>query len=160
MGTVKAPYFNTVFSMALPDGVTVKSFASSPKVATTPMVDGGVVTWTLGSVKPGGKVKVTLKLSATACTTPDTLALNGQFEFNDTLGPQMVRPCLKKPLYVWANSCEAIPKPAKLGKHGNSTGTKPGESWNQCDCNACKVSGFWWDCWRLFICLGLPCSHD
>ena len=141
-GSVKAPYFNATFTMVLPAGVTLQSTTSSPKLSTTPSVsDAGVLTWALGSVRPGGKLKVVLKLAAVTCTTPAPLALNGKFSYADAAGSKTADAYLKKDLYVWANSCAPIPKPDKATGPGKSTtGTKAGESWNQCNCNACKVS--------------------
>lgn len=144
MGSVKSPYFGATFTLPLPAGVTFLSAVSSPKTTNNVSVANNVVTWNLGNVKPGGKLKVALKLVAAQCTTPAPLTLFGQFAYTDAVGPKTASACLRKGLYVWADSCPAIPKATKPPKPSNSsTGTKKGESWNQCNCNTCKVG------WRL-----------
>lgn len=103
--------------MPLPSGVTLKAAASSPKVATTPVINNRVLNWDLNaSLKPGRKLKVSLKLVAAACSTPNALTLDGRFSYTDAVGPKTVDACLKKPLSVWAKGCAPIPRPTKPGK--------------------------------------------
>jgi hypothetical protein len=112
----KDPFTDVVFTMQIPQGTTLKSYASSPKVGTAPTVDGtGLLTWNMGTtVKADRKVKVTLKLVATSeCTTPNALALDGLFAYDTPGGAKVAKACLRKPLYVWANGCPAIPKASK-----------------------------------------------
>ena len=102
--------------MQLPQGTTLKSYSSSPKVRTRPTVDGtGLLTWNMGmTVNAGKRVKVNLKLAAaTQCTTPNALALDGLFAYNTPGGAKVTKACPRKPLYVWANGCPAIPKASK-----------------------------------------------
>lgn len=146
VGSSKAlsPFFDVVFSMPVPAGVSLASFTSSPKVATAPVVAGGVLTWTLGStVKPGGKAKVSLKLVAGNCTTPAALPLEGKFDYNVLVAgattAKSADACLKKPLYVWRKGCPDIPKPIHDGgKSKNGTVAKPGT--NLCTCDGCKCT--------------------
>lgn len=143
MAGIKAPYFNVTFSLPLPAGVNVSSSSSSPKVATTPTVIGGLLPWPLNlTLKPGGKFKVLLRMSANNCTTPSDLPLFGQFQYVDSVGPKKADACLRKKLYVWADSCPAIPKAGSSStKQNKQVGLGPKESWNQCNCNACKCNG-------------------
>ena len=99
---IASPLLNATFTMALPAGVNVMAYRSSPKLAIAPTFNNatGRVTWTLGTVLPGKSVKIALKLQATACSTPNALALNGQFSFSDATGAKMVGACLKKPVRV------------------------------------------------------------
>lgn len=141
-GGVKSPYFKANFSMQLPTGVTLKSSSSAPKSSIAPNVsDSGLLTWNLNAdVRPGGKLKVSLKLVAGDCTTPDPLDLTGVFQYNDEYGTQTTQACLKKPLYVWAKSCDPIPKAGPSPtKQQKQVGLGPKESWDSCYCNVCKV---------------------
>lgn len=142
-GGVKSPFFNANFSMALPAGVSLKSFSSSPKSTTAPNVsDSGLLTWNLNTnVKSGGKLNLKLKLVAGDCTTPDPLALDGAFTYTNEFGTQTTEACLKKPLYVWAKSCPAIPKPGPSpAKEQKENGLGPKESWETCNCTVCKCT--------------------
>ena len=114
--------------------MTAKSYASSPNVSTTPTVVGGSLVWNLGKVKAGGKFKVSLKLVASACTTPDPLDLTGEFAFTTLAGSNRVNACLNRPLYVWKNGCPAIPK-GVLGAKSDFTCTS-----TSCGCNGRKCS--------------------
>jgi hypothetical protein len=110
------PFTDVVYTMQLPVGTTLKWYSSSPKVGTAPTVDGsGLLTWDLGTttVKAGRKLKVNVKLAATQCTTPDALALDGFFAYKTGDTDMMTKACLRKPLYVWAKGCPAIPKASK-----------------------------------------------
>ena len=91
--------------MPIPAGVTVRSSSSSPKLATTPVIDtaAGKITWNLGHVQAGKKVKVSIKLVATNCTTPAALPLNGKFAYVDATGAKTVDACLKKPVGACAH---------------------------------------------------------
>ena len=114
--SAKSPIFNPVFTMKLPDGVTLKSFSSSPKLATTPTIVNGFLTWNVGSdIKASGKIKIRLNLVASSCSTPDALELIGRFDYADSTGYKTVDACLKKPLYVWTKGCAAIPKAGLSG---------------------------------------------
>lgn len=122
------PFLSTTFTMRLPAGVELKGWASSPKVATIPTVAGGQVTWNLGaSIKAGDRIKVVLKLVASTCSTPSDLRLFGKFGYTDTTGAKEVNACLKKPLYVWAPTCAAIPLQQKK------------KGYSQCTCSICEV---------------------
>jgi hypothetical protein len=96
----RAPLVNASFSMALPAGVTVQASASSPKLPTAAVWDNATntVTWQLGHIKAGGKIKVSLKLMAKDCTTPAALALPGKFMYFDATSMKTVDACLKKPV--------------------------------------------------------------
>ena len=106
------PFTDVVYTMQLPVGTTLKWYSSSPKVRTAPTVDGsGLLTWNMGTtVKAGRKLNVNLKLAATQCTTPDALALNGFFAYKTGATDMLTKAFLRKPLYVWAKGCPAIPK--------------------------------------------------
>ena len=121
------PFLGTTFSIQLPAGVEVKGWASSPKVSTQPVVSGSTVTWNLGANV--SKIKVVLKLVASASTTPDDVKLYGKFGYTDTAGAQLVDACLKKPLYVWTKNCRAIPKMLPKGQG----------QYSQCTCSICEV---------------------
>lgn len=139
---VKSPFFNANFSMQLPTGVVLRSFASSPKVAAVPTNNSaGLLTWNVNrNVKSGGKLKIALKMAAGACTTPAQLDLLGSFTYMNEFGPQTAQACLKRPLYVWAKSCNPIPKAGPTPKQTNKqVGLGPKDSWNSCACNVCKV---------------------
>lgn len=148
----KVSYTNVAFSITLPAGVTVNAYKSFPKLAAAPVYSNatGLVTWQVGGLAPGKRVKLSLKLVAGgSCTTPAPLSLKGTFAYETASGPQTAIACLKKPLYVWTKSCQAIPKPTKPIKAGpghgkNAThGGGGGNSlngWAQCVCNdVCKV---------------------
>lgn len=130
-----APASDVVFTLPLPTGVTVKSYTTSPKVATAPVVQNGELTWNLSNIKAGGKIKVNLKMMAAACSTPDALDLTGEFAYQTLDGPKRVNACLTKPLYVWANGCDPIPSSAK-GKGGSFT----------CECTDCQFNGKRYSC--------------
>lgn len=58
----------------------------------------------------GKKVKVSMKLAATNCTTPAALPLNGKFAYVDATGAKTVEACLKKPVrarasYAYLHAC-------------------------------------------------------
>jgi hypothetical protein len=108
----KNPVEDTNFTMRLPAGVTLKSHASSTKLGTAPVVDPdtNMLTWDIGAVMPGKRVRLTLKMVADACTTPAALALDGKFSYVDGGDSKTVDACLKKSLYVWTKGCPKIPK--------------------------------------------------
>jgi hypothetical protein len=88
--------------MPIPAGVSVlpSSWRSSPKLSTTPTVDtdAGTVTWHVGNIRAGRKVKISMKLVASDCSTPDALPLNGKLTYTDAVGPKTVDVCLKRPV--------------------------------------------------------------
>lgn len=89
------------FTMTVPAGVDVNSFSSWPKLATMPTFNttSRLLTWALGTtVQPGKSVKLSFKMVAGACTTPQALALNGRFIFTDATGLKTVPACLKQPV--------------------------------------------------------------
>lgn len=135
--------------MPLPAGVTLKSYSSSsPKLGTAPAVNNGVLTWNMSTtIRPGGKMKVSLKLAAANCTTPAALLLNGHFAYNDLAGAKTAQACLKKPLYVWDKTCAPIPKPAHggAGAGKNRTGAS-GRSSFTCNCTNCLLVGKKYSC--------------
>ena len=136
------PFVNVTYTMPLPAGVVVRSASASPKTITTSAsIANNAITWDLGSVKPGAKVAVALKLVAPNCTTPAPLALNGKFSYIDAVGPKTVDACLKKDLYVWKKGCPAIPKAGHAPKQSNknTTGKVGHKSYNKCCCNMCEV---------------------
>jgi hypothetical protein len=118
--SARAPFTDVSFAMTLPDGVMLKSYKAGRKLATVPAVDPttGLLTWDLGSVRPGDKVGFRLKLVASACTTPAPLALDGQFTYTDAAGVvKTVDALLKKPVYVWEKGCPALPRTKGLMGH-------------------------------------------
>jgi hypothetical protein len=112
--------------MALPTGVTAKAGSSIPKLASTPAITGASVTWDLGvNIKPGDKLKLTLKLVADACTTPDSLPLIGQFTYVYNGQPQTVDVCLKKPVSPWFEKEERSGEGRGRGPRGETTKQEP-----------------------------------
>lgn len=105
------PFLNATFTMPIPMGVVLRSSGSSPKLATTPVVDtaAGTVTWPLGNLRAGKKVKVAFKLVASNCTTPAELSLNGKFTYTDATGAKTVDACLKRPVRAPGNLCVGTP---------------------------------------------------
>lgn len=111
--TLEGVFRGTVFSMPLPDGVTLASSSSRPKVTTTPTVsDGNILVWDLAEVilKAGRRIRLKLRLVApSACSTPDALPLTGLFFYMDDAVRNIVPVCLRQPLYVWERDCAALP---------------------------------------------------
>lgn len=134
-GSAKIPFTGVNFTMPLPANVTVKAYSSRPKVTTVPVLTNGVFTWNMGTtVKAGGKVRVSLKLMAAHCTTPEPLKLDGKFTYSTLNGLGSASACLKKPFYVWGTGCAPIPKSA----HGTKPSAKTDFS---CNCTSCKING-------------------
>lgn len=120
------PFINATFSITIPTGVTVlpSSWRSSPKLATTPTVDMAAekLTWQLGSVRTGAKVKISMKLVADACTTPAILPLAGRFAYTDAEGAKAVDACLKKPVRaVWCG----VDRLLRCGMHASARASAP-----------------------------------
>jgi hypothetical protein len=131
-GAIKLPFLRTSFSINLPDGVTVESTSTTVKGAKATVAGSSVTFDDLGSVRPGGKVQIKLRLVAAKCSTPDPLSLIGQFTYTANAATKTVDACLKKDLYVWAKSCDPIPSGA--GSH---------KSYSTCTCPMCEVRWRW-----------------
>lgn len=126
--------------MPVPAGITMINYAygAAPKVATVPTIANGVLTWPLVNyLKSGRKQKITIKLTADACTTPAALALDGTFTYTDISGAKTVHACLKKPLYVTDSTCIPAPKPGKPAGVGGAAGGKTAAG--ACTCSLCEV---------------------
>lgn len=146
VGGTKSPWSYVAFSVTLPAGVTLNAYKAFPKPAVAPVYNNQTnqVTWAVGDLRPGKRVKLSLKLVAGACTTPAALPLEGTFAYEDADGPKTAAACLKKPLYVWSKGCPAIPKPTKPVKaapgHGKNHTSGAVNGWAQCLCDdVCKV---------------------
>lgn len=86
----KSPWTNVAFSITLPAGVSLNAYKAYPKLPAGPVYNNqtGLVTWAVGDLRPGKRVKLSLKLVAGTCTTPAPLSLKGTFAYQDAAGPK------------------------------------------------------------------------
>lgn len=103
---------DVTFAMVLPESITLKASKSAPKLATSPSFSSdNLLTWNLGTIMPGKKVRVSLRLKSSTCSTPDALDLVGRFTYTDVTGEKMVYVEPTTGLYVYEKACVPIPKP-------------------------------------------------